>query len=439
MSFFPTLRLSVTLLLCAALLAPLSPAQAQNPAYTVLHAFASGEGSNPRAGLVQASDGTLYGATYNGGAGNGTLYSVTAAGAFSVVHQFDYTNGAHPSTAPILSADGTVLYGTTDNGGVGGWGTAFQMPLSDPTQFSLLYQFAPDGNINNPNGAIPNRLTLAPDGTLYSTAWHGGANGGGVIFSLNPATAAYQVLASFSTATGDTPLGFAALLLASDGGLYGTAAYHGKNGFGTAFRLNPTVPNKITVLHAFTGSDGAMPEAGLIAGPTGLLYGAATHGSKHNLGSVFGLNPVKKTLFTVHAFKVSDGSNPVGTLLLASDGNLYGTAQGGGANGQGVIFRVTPAAPYPYTVLYSFSAVDSQKRNTDGAQPLAFLIQGQDGALYGTAYSGGSNGLGVVFRLDAGLSPSAPDVSIRAAITPPAPLLRVETNTTPDGLFGTSW
>lgn len=110
------------------------------------------------------------------------------------------------------------------------------------------------------------------------------------------------------------------------------------------------------------------------------------------------------TVTYLHIFGVepSDGAQPNGPLLHASDGNFYGTTRAGGANRCfdqdefcGAIFRLTPGGAE--TVVYSFGASVS-----DGVRPTGPLIQGKDGALYGMTTSGGAYGWGTVFKITLG-------------------------------------
>jgi uncharacterized repeat protein (TIGR03803 family) len=101
------------------------------------------------------------------------------------------------------------------------------------------------------------------------------------------------------------------------------------------------------------------------------------------------------TITTLHSFNATDGATP-NALVLASDGNFYGTTISGGTNIDGTIFEITPQGTF--STLYNFS-------RSDGADPFAGLVQGTDGKFYGTTFFGGSKNVGTVFSLDVGLSP----------------------------------
>jgi uncharacterized repeat protein (TIGR03803 family) len=151
-------------------------------------------------------------------------------------------------------------------------------------------------------------------------------------------------------------------------------------------------------------ADGAEPAAGLIFDRKGNLYGTTEYGGANNDGVVFKLTPRGK--YTVlHSFcardNCKDGMSPQVGLVLDQQENLYGTTQYGGSYGGGVVFKVTPQGKE--TVLYSFCAQGPPC--TDGANPLARLVFDQQGSLYGTTYRGGDQpgcggyGCGVVFKL----------------------------------------
>jgi uncharacterized repeat protein (TIGR03803 family) len=164
--------------------------------------------------------------------------------------------------------------------------------------------------------------------------------------------------------------------------------------------------SKYKVLHAFYGSDGYQPYAGLIFDAAGNLYGTTLEGGtgcQIGCGTVFKLSPNADGRWTesvLHRFNGNDGSIPVAGLIFDATGNLYGTTYAGGANSQGTVFKLTANADGSWTesVLHSFNG-------SDGAYPYAGLIFDAAGSLYGTAYEGGSgtgcstNGCGTIFKL----------------------------------------
>jgi uncharacterized repeat protein (TIGR03803 family) len=227
-------------------------------------------------------------------------------------------------------------------------------------------------------------ITQGRDGNLYSAAPNGGANGDGGIFMVTP-SGAESVIYSF--ASGDGPSCQPGLNLANDGNFYGNCYGYPNNG--TLYKVTPT--GAFTILHAFTGgADGKLPNGPPIQATDGNFYGITYLGGANNLGTVYKLTP-SGTLTTLYSFKNStDGYGPSAALVQGTDGNLYGSAQFGGANGAGTIFKISTAGKL--TVLHAFTG-------TDGNRPISAMIQGTDGKFYGTTYQGGTNNEGVVFNM----------------------------------------
>lgn len=206
----------------------------------------------------------------------------------------------------------------------------------------------------------------------------------------------YRVIYSF-TYGADGGLPTAGMIADSSGNLYGTTSNGGTGcrGYcGAVFELG--ADGTLTVLHDFTGDDGANPEAPLIIDRNGNLFGTTFdggNGGRYGPGTVFKLSP-NGTETVLHKFAGNDGANPAAGLLLDEQGNLYGTAQGGGEYGSGVVFEVTSAGAY--NVVYSFKAPSLM---ADGAMPVAGLVQDNSGNFYGTTLYGGRWNGGTVFKL----------------------------------------
>jgi uncharacterized repeat protein (TIGR03803 family) len=150
-----------------------------------------------------------------------------------------------------------------------------------------------------------------------------------------------------------------------------------------------------TTLHSFDGTDGSNPEAGLVQGTDGNFYGTTLYGGASSITTT-------GTLTTLHSFDGPDGSNPEAGLVQRADGNFYGTTYAGGATGAcpvpqgcGTVFKITPHGTL--TTLYNFC---SQSNCTDGDSPTAGLILAANGNFYGTTAAGGANGNGTVFRIN---------------------------------------
>ena len=255
---------------------------------TILYKFTGGnDGAYPEAGLLQASDGNFYGTTYFGGGGSnlgsGTVFKVTPQGKETVLYRFTGGNdGENPQAQLIQASDGN-LYGTTYQGGNNGVGTVFKVTLQG--QETVLHRFT-----GITDGAYPNGLIQAKDGNFYGTTINGGATNKGTVFKVTP-QGQETVLYKFA-GVNDGEYPFAGLLQASDGNFYGTTQWGGSatNGSGTIFRITPQGVE--TVLYSFTdASIGANPEAGLIQASDGNFYGTTSGGGATNNGSVFKITP----------------------------------------------------------------------------------------------------------------------------------------------------
>jgi uncharacterized repeat protein (TIGR03803 family) len=251
----------------------------------------------------------------------------------------------------------------------------------------------------SPNGAGPwAGLVQTSDGNFYGTTQFGGTHSAGAVFRISP-SGTYTTLYSFA----DSPDGaqpFAGLVQGSDGNFYGTTYAGGSNiNDGTVFRISPS--GSYTNLHRFAGgaNDGLTPRGALVQSSDGNFYGTAETGGANGAGTVFRISP-SGSYTNLYSFggDPSDGIHPIASLLLGSDGNFYGTANNGGTNGFGTVFRISPSGSY--TNLHRFAGGFFQANN-EGQHPYGALVQGRDGNFYGTTTGGGDNinGVGVVFRI----------------------------------------
>ena len=224
-------------------------------------------------------------------------------------------------------------------------------------------------------------------GDFYGVAWQGGSNDGGIIFKLTTA-ATETVLHSFAGSDGNNPLG--SLVRGVDGNFYGMASAGGTNGLGVIFMV--TAAGAETVLHNFSGgTDGGNPYGNLILASDGNFYGMTADGGAGNTGVVFKVTPTG-TETVLYSFGGANGENPWGSLIQDSSGNFYGMTYAGGASGLGVVFELTPGGAE--SVLHSFAG-----GATDGAHPYGSLFLGSDGTVYGMTSAGGASGNGAVFEL----------------------------------------
>jgi uncharacterized repeat protein (TIGR03803 family) len=364
---------------------------------TNLWSFGSGvDGANPfLAGVVQGADGNFYGTTAYGGAdGNGTIFRISPTGILTNLWSFfNGSDGANPSASLLQGSDGN-FYGTTSGSGVG------------PSANGSVFRISPTGGLTNLwsfsgglDGASPYAgLVQGIDGNFYGMTSGGGASGNGTVFRIT-ATGGLTNLWSFSGGLdGASPYG--ALVQSVDGNLYGMTSAGGAGGNGTVFRTSPT--GTLTNLWSFSGGvDGANPYAGLVQGGDGNLYGMTSGGGASGNGTVFRISPTGNLTNLWTFTGCLDGAGPYAGLVQGSDGNFYGTTSQGAASGNGTVFRISPDGGL--TTLHFFGG-------SDGANPYATLVQASDGSFYGTTYAGG-NGYGTVFQLLVPLNPPANQIS----------------------------
>jgi uncharacterized repeat protein (TIGR03803 family) len=200
-------------------------------------------------------------------------------------------------------------------------------------------------------------------------------------------------------ADGTTP--YSTLVQGVNGSFYGTTFAGGADNAGVIFEVASN--GAASPLYAFTnGVDGAFPQAGLLLANDGNFYGTTVEGGTNGTGSIFKITPagVFSPLYSFTALPANgvnaDGANPAGSLIQAKDGNLYGTASTGGTNGSGTLFKIGLGGSFQ--LVYAFTALNTDGDNVEGSDPEAPLIQGSDGNFYGTADSGGASGLGSVFE-----------------------------------------
>jgi uncharacterized repeat protein (TIGR03803 family) len=368
---------------------------------SVLYSFGagSGDGNQPDSSLLLYK-GDFYGTSYYGGvqgpeclsSGCGTVFKLSPKPAKgcpagsnagngmceTVLYTFGSltSDGVDPYAGLIVDEAGN-LYGTTVYGGNddSGAGTVFELSRepaggcptgSNPGNgwcetvlYTFLEELGADGQ--NPNGGV----IIDKAGNLYGTTLSGGKDQSvqeGTVFELSPEPVGgcaagsntgngwcETVLYSFGSQSGDGANPYAGVVMDSRGNLYGTTsqAGAGESGGGTVFEVTPAGAE--TVLWSFgeLEYDGCTPFDGVIDSK-GHLYGTTWGCGQYGLGMVFEMSPPAKrggpwSETKLYAFPgAPGGQNPAAGLVMNKDGNLFGTTEIGGANGNGTVFEVTP-------------------------------------------------------------------------------------------------
>jgi len=317
---------------------------------TPLYSFGGlGAGSVPWAGVIFGPDGSLYGPAEYGGVGArfcgcGTVYnlkpSASSVGEWTetVIHTFSGKgyDGAQPLGGVAFDQAGN-LYGTTGN-----WGVVYQLkPSSDGWTENIIHRFSGGEDGGGPTGD----LIFDQSGNLYGTTQGGGFYNYGTVYELTPSGTGWSENVLYSFRGGDDGFyPFGGLVFDHSGNLYGTTPFGGSRGGGVVFELSPSNGSwTLTVLYSFTGSYGS--RASLTRDTAGNLYGTTSSDGLYGLGSVFKLIPSNGgwTYTALRDFTGgSDGQYPNSNLVFDTNGNLYGTANAGGAYGYGVVFEITP-------------------------------------------------------------------------------------------------
>ncbi|MBE9484977.1 MAG: T9SS type A sorting domain-containing protein [Bacteroidetes bacterium] len=345
-------------------------------------------GSYPIGGLIEAGDGKLYGLTGEGGGCNcGMLFSFDPSNNLLESElEFGGVNGSKPNNGLLLASNG-ILYGMAREGGTNGQGTIFSFETGTGI-FTLLHDFNPATDGGRPYG----RLFQASDGYLYGMASEGGASSLGIIFRYDINLDLFYVRYSFDGPTGSFPLGS---FIEYQDNLYAMAANGGVADKGVLLRYDH-IANTVDILVDLYGVDyGEYPDGSLTIGPEGKLYGQVFGGGKYGLGIMFNYNTANSTFTKCFDFGQSDdGTNNYSSLMMGSDGWVYGTTAYGGEHGAGTIFRIHPS-DRQFESLYAFDMTSY------GGTPLSGLMQASDGYYYGVTPYGGSVNFGVIYRFNA--------------------------------------
>jgi uncharacterized repeat protein (TIGR03803 family) len=356
-----------------------------------------------------------------------TLVAGTLAEAQTETVQYSFTeNGSGYSPFSVTFDAAGNLYGTLIYGGSGvcpnktdGCGTVFELSPNGSGGWTrkTLHNFPTNGS----DGYDPEaKLILDAAGNLYGTTLNGGSRHYGTVYELMPqgnGKWTEKILHTFSNDGTDGKYPWAGLVFDAAGNLYGTTFEGGTftvcpGGCGVVFELSPSENGKWTeniLLDFGSGYTNAYsPDLGsLIIDSAGNLYGTSGGGGTYGSGTAFELSPAAGgswTETTLHNFGgAGDGAFPQGGLAFDASGNLYGTTSAGGAYGFGTAFQLTPAGGgnWTETIMHSFD-----QETGDGTLPRANVIVDSAGNVYGTTLEGGASDIGMVFELSPGIGGS---------------------------------
>jgi uncharacterized repeat protein (TIGR03803 family) len=375
----------------------------------VLWNFKGGsDGSEPWSNyFISDAKGNLYAATAAGGTYSaGTVFMLSPAGKETVLYEFKGSNGdgAYPHGRLAFDADGEI-YGTTQGGGTNGTGTVYRLSPKSGGGWTekVIYTFSATGA----DGTAPSAgMTIAADGTMYSTTPDGGAYGAGTVFSLKKTSKGWkQTVIQNLNGSSNGGFPYEGLMMDAAGNLYGAAPTGGTSGQGVIYRLSLTKKGWVdTVLYSFTGQNGdgaGLYWIDLISDKSGNIYGATSFGGTNGTGTVWELvySETKKTysesiLYEFGASGSGDGNNPYGGLAMDTKGNLYGTTLYGGPSNIGTFYKLTKQGKtWKETILHSFVGAN------DGNEPTGNPYIDATGRLYGMTQTGGKSNLGIVYRI----------------------------------------
>jgi uncharacterized repeat protein (TIGR03803 family) len=350
------------------------------------------DGANPwYVTLVQGTDGNLYGTTYNGGSkGLGTVFKITTAGVVKVIHSF--AGGAHDGENPTggltLGSDGN-FYGTTQQGGTESQGVVFKITTAGA--ITILHSF-----YNSTDGAFPWGPPIeASDSNFYGTTSGGGTDNQGLVYKITSA-GTYTTIYKFTATTGTSPI--APPTQGTDGYLYVPVSLGGLNYCGTIVKISTAgvLNNSYDFPCESGGSD---PIGPLVQASNGNFYSTTQAGGSNGEGTVYQVT-TGLAATVLHSFGTSfgDGELPSAGLLLATDGNYYGSTAEGGSYDDGTLFNTSTSGNY--TQLYSFN----NSANMLQMSPLSPPVQATNGTLYGVTEFGGADNDGTVYSLNMGLA-----------------------------------
>ncbi len=318
---------------------------------TNLHDFNYGvNGAIPKSTLFQASNGRVFGSAFYGGLnGEGVVFEVDR-----FTNEIDTLHNATPLTSngytDIMMEYQENLLGTGSNGSI----YNFNLNTNEYSEVCTISGTTASGG-----------LTKIED-KVYGVTYSGGANGLGTIYRHQLGTNVSTTDFSFDgMLTGASPVGH--LIATDDFYLYGLAESGGINGSGVLYKYEPFL-NEFTKLVDFDNVNGASPTGSLVLHSSGKMYGLTKYGGNSDLGVLFSYDVTSQGYEKLYDFDSINGSFPRGSLMIASDGQLYGLTSEGGAHNDGILFSFNPISNQ-LTKLVNFESMVS------GSNPYGALTE----------------------------------------------------------------
>jgi len=354
--------------------------------HLIQKSFFCKEGAVPTSALVEGSNELLYGVASGGFYGDGVIFSYDpGSGTHEILARFNSVNGGGPSGRLVLASDGK-FYGTTVLGGLYNKGVLFEF---DPTTNQLIKIFDFDG-INNGDRSFGS-LIQVDNGKLYGLTSKGGSNNNGVLFEFDINSNSYSKLFDFDgVVSGGEPNG--AVIQASNGKLYGMTYKGGTSNLGVLFEFDINTNSYLKKMDLDIVSTGAWPSGSLIEASNGKMYGMTIGGGANSGGVIFEYDPIGNSFVVlIDLDDVITGENPFGSLCTGSNGKLYGLTWFGGVNNDGVFFELD-------LITNNFEKIIDFDTLVTGRNPVGSVMQASNGKMYGMTKYGGSVDRGVLFE-----------------------------------------
>ena len=324
------------------------------------------------------------------------------AGHKKLLHVFLDKPAANPASNLIFDAQGNI-YGSTSSGGnhtcAGGCGTVFRLSrrADGEWDYRVVYRFTGQEDGGQPVG----RLVFDGGGNLYGAYGYGYGGIFGLISQPDGSWKENPIYSFKGPPDADRP--YSGLTIDSAGSLYGTTQSGGVNGIGAVYELAHSTDGGWSerVIHSFSGDDGDYPWADVTIDQSGNVYGTTIGGGTNGHGTVFEVTPnaggwTEKVLYSFKGG--ADHGEPAAGVFLDSSGSLLGTLSDNGEGGPdvGAIFELNPSSdgPWQERLIHTFGA----KKN-DGGFPWSDLVPDANGNLYATAWEGGLSDYGTIYKL----------------------------------------